>query len=101
MRRAASWGDFLEDEVGRREHPAPRMHLDAGRIEGTEMVPRSLRVHVAHQELRRVPGFRDDQEGGETDATRWNLRDTECRGVSGLAETRESPVRRHARSEGP
>src|SRR5207249_7277999 len=71
------------------------MDLNASGIEGADMVPWGRWVHVAHEDLRRLPGLRNDQEGGEADATGRNVRDAERRGVPCLAETRESTIRRH------
>src|SRR5207249_76733 len=71
------------------------MDLNASGIEGADMVPWGRWVHVAHEDLRRLPGLRNDQEGGEADATGRNVGDAERRGVPCLAETRESTIRRH------
>src|SRR5256712_401810 len=44
-------GRFAKDQMGRRKHPAVRVRLDARWIEGTDMVPRGLWIHVAHEDL--------------------------------------------------
>src|SRR5437667_295393 len=76
------------------------MHLHEGGIEGADMVARGSGGHAAHEDLPRIPGLRDDEEGGLTEGTGGNFRDAECRGVWRLAEARESPVRRHGPSDG-
>src|SRR2546430_12030881 len=88
-------GRFAEDQMGRRKHPAVRVRLDARWIEGTDVVPRRLWIHVAHEDLPWIVGFGHDDECRETHAVVRNLRDAECRRSGRFTETRESSVRRH------
>src|SRR3989475_1711987 len=81
--------------MGRRKHPAVRVRLDARWIEGTDVVPGRLWIHVAHQDLPWIVGLGHDDECRETHAVARDLRDAECRGGGRLTETRESSVRRH------
>src|SRR3989441_6752487 len=88
-------GRFAEDQMGRRKHPAVRVRLDAGWIEGTDVVPRRLWIHVAHEDLPGIVDFGYDDECRETHAVVRDLGDAEHRRGRRLAETRKSSVRRH------
>src|SRR2546425_5142088 len=87
-------GRLAEDEMRRRKHPAARVRLDARRVEGTDVVPRGLWVHVAHEDPFWIVGLGHDEECRETHAFLRDLGDAESRRGGRFAETRESSVRR-------
>src|SRR2546425_6041671 len=79
----------------RRKHPAARVRLDARRVEGTDVVPRGLWVHVAHEDPFWIVGLGHDEECRETHAFLRDLGDAESRRGGRFAETRALSVRRH------
>src|SRR2546428_6379894 len=79
----------------RRKHPAARVRLDARRVEGTDVVPRGLWVHVAHEDPFWIVGLGHDEECRETHAFLRDLGDAESRRGGRCSLTRESSVPRH------
>src|SRR2546422_529733 len=75
--------------------PGARALLDALGIEGSDVVPRGIAVHVTHQDVRGMAGFCHDEKCGEAEAVLRDLRDAERGGAGGFVKPTESSVGRH------
>src|SRR2546426_302449 len=84
---------FAQHQVRRREHPTLAVHLGPLGIEGSDVVPRSVRVEVAHEDSFRMTGLTDHQERGEANASPRDL--SRLQGSVARGETGELPLGRH------
>src|SRR5437870_2419203 len=84
---------FAQHQVRRREHPTLAVHLGPLGIEGPDVVPRSARIEVPHEDSFRMTGLADHQERGEANAS---LRDlSRLQGSVARGETGELSFGRH------
>ena len=94
-------GSFAKDEVRRWEHPALAMNLGTPGVESPDVIPRSGRIHAAHEHLARFPFWAHEDEGREAEPFGWYLGHAERGRVRVTVEATEPAISGHVRYRVP